>query len=161
MNDLLEYVYDTALATAIRESGWLFPIVETVHVLGLSLVVGSIFMIDLRLLYVSSAKQRPVTEMIREVLPWTWGSFAVATVSGFLLFVSNGPDYWRLWTLRAKAALLLAAGLNMLVFHLGAYRTVHEWDTAPGTPGAAKMAGGLSLFFWVAIVVCGRWIGFL
>ena len=155
----LQALTNTDFATAVRESDWMFPTVETVHVLALSLVVGSISMMDLRLLQVTS-KNRSVTELAAEVLPWTWGSFALAAMAGFLLFASRAPSYWANLSFRLKALCMLLAGLNMLYFHFVTWRTVHDWDRAPRTPTSVKVAGALSLLFWIGVVAAGRVVGF-
>jgi putative copper export protein len=160
MNEFLAHLGETGIATAIRESAWMFPTLETVHVLGIAFVVGSISMVDLRLIHLY-ARDRSVTEMLGEVLPWTWGGFVVAVTSGLLMFISKGAGYWESWTFRAKAVLLLAAGLNMLCFHLVTARTLREWDTSRQTPIAARIGGGLSLLLWISVVVFGRWTGFV
>jgi len=147
-------------AIAMRESDFLFPTVETIHVLALTLVVGSIAMMDLRLLGVSS-RDRAVSEVTNQVLPWTWCSFVLAAISGFLLFSSAAVKYWAMYMFRAKMALLAFAGCNMLVFHMVTYATVIHWDNHPRPPRAARVAGFLSLLFWISVVVCGRWLGFI
>lgn len=156
---LLQDLEATALATAIRESGWLFPILETIHVLALTLVVGTIALVDLRLIgFVGRA--HPVTRLTTQLLPWTWAAFAFAVASGLLLFASSAETYFDNLAFQLKLGALALAGLNMAVFHRLAYADVHSWDTAHPSPRAARCAGLLSLVFWVAVVVLGRWIGF-
>ena len=150
----------TSVATAIAESEWMFPAIETVHVLALTLVIGSIAMLDLRLLGVSSRNLR-VMQLSDETLPWTWMAFVVAAITGTLMFVSAATKYYNNVPFRIKMVLLVLAGLNMAVFHLGAWKAVHHWNSSLPTPRAARIAGGLSLLFWIGVVVTGRWIGFV
>lgn len=158
MHALLKWLETSAVGTAVAQSAWLFPAVETIHVIALTLVVGSIAIIDLRLLH-RSWRGRAVTEIARDTLPWTWASFAIAVTSGFLMFTSAATKYAVDTPFRLKMVLVLLAGANMLVFHRFTYRGVAAWDT--GTPPlAAKIAGGLSLLFWIGVVACGRWVGF-
>jgi hypothetical protein len=145
-------------SSAIRTSDWLFPTIETLHVLALTTVVGSIAMVDLRLLGVA-ARGRPVTQLTADVLPWTWASFVLAAISGFMLFSSAAVKYLGDGPFRFKLALLALAGVNMAVFHGLTYRRVQEWDCAM-PPMAAKLAGAISLLVWIGIVFCGRWVGF-
>jgi hypothetical protein len=156
----LQWLESTAPAIAISESSWLFPGIETVHVLAIAMVVGSITMVDLRLLDIN-LRERPVGELIAEVLPWTWTSFAVAVCSGALLFSSNATKYWGTFPFRAKMVLLTLAGLNMLAYHATIHRSVDLWGRRAPTPRAAKIAGGLSLGLWIGVVTLGRWIGFV
>jgi hypothetical protein len=156
----LHWLESTAPAVAISESSWLFPGIESVHVLAITLVVGSITMVDLRLLNIN-LRDRPVGELIAEVLPWTWASFAVAVCSGALLFSSNATHYWGTVPFRAKMLLLGLAGLNMVAFHATTFRSVEVWGRQPQPPRAAKVSGGLSLALWIGVVSLGRWIGFV
>ena len=156
----LQWLESTPPAIAISESSWLFPGIESVHVLAIALVVGSITMVDLRLLDIN-LRERPVGELIAEVLPWTWTSFAVALLSGALLFSSNATKYWGTVPFRAKMLLLTLAGLNMLAYHATIHRSVDLWGRRAPTPRAAKISGGLSLGLWIGVVTMGRWIGFV
>ncbi len=156
----LQWLESTPPAIAISESSWLFPGIESVHVLAIALVVGSITMVDLRLLDIN-LRERPVGELIAEVLPWTWTSFAVALLSGALLFSSNATKYWGTVPFRAKMLLLTLAGLNMLAYHATIHRSVDLWGSRAPTPRAAKISGGLSLGLWIGVVTLGRWIGFV
>lgn len=157
---MLQALQDSAIATAIAESGWLYPTIETVHVLALALVVGSIAMLDLRLIG-AAHRGRTVTRLATEVLPFTWVSFGIAAASGFLLFSSAAVRLFDNTPLRIKMALLVLAGLNMALFHVFTWRSVHRWDTDASPPVAAKVAGGVSLCLWVGVVFFGRWIGFV
>lgn len=158
---LLTLVEATPWSTAVRESTWLFPTIETIHVLSLTLVVGSIMVVDLRLLNLAS-RQRSVKELTDEVLPWTWTAFVCAAITGTLLFSSSAVRYSGIWQFEAKMCMLALAAINMGIFHLGAFRSVAHWDQAPSRPPlAARLAGGISLCIWVSIVALGRWIGFV
>jgi hypothetical protein len=156
----LHWLESTPPAIAISESSWLFPGIESIHVLAIALVVGSITMVDLRLLDIN-LRERPVGELIAEVLPWTWVSFAVAACSGALMFSSNASHYWGTVPFRAKMLLLSLAGINMVVFHATIYRSVDIWGRRPPTPRNAKISGGVSLGLWIGVVTLGRWIGFV
>ena len=156
---LLEALYATGFATGIRENEYAFPWIETVHVLAITLVVGSIAVVDLRLLGWAS-RDRTVSRLSADVLPVTWIAFGVAAVSGFLLFASNAPKYLDNPYFRGKLVLLVLAGLNMLVFQFGARRALATWDAAAVTPRAAQLAAAVSLVIWTLVVGAGRWIGF-
>jgi len=146
-------------AVAISQSGWLFPGIETVHVLALTMVVGSIAMVDLRLLNVAY-RDRTIRELAEQTLPWTWSAYVVAAMSGGLLFASAASKYYGIGTFRAKMALMVLAGLNMMFFHFVPYRTINEWDGVNQSTRMARLCGGLSLLLWAGIVAFGRWTGF-
>ena len=149
---------NTAFATQIRESVWLFPTIETVHVFALVLVVGSIMTVDLRLLGLAS-KNRRFTDVAAESLPWTWSAFALAAAAGALLFCSKAVTYYENIPFRLKMCCLILAALNMGVFQVLGTRRVAEWDSTRPPP-AAQFAGAASLLLWITIVAAGRWIGF-
>jgi uncharacterized protein DUF6644 len=159
VTDFLGWLADTELSVFIRESAWAFPAIESVHVIAIALVVGTIAIVDLRLVGLASTG-RSCTELSREVLPWTWGAFAIAATMGTLMFISQPVEYFHNTAFRIKILLLVLAGVNMLVFQLITCRSIAQWDRAPAIPLAGRIAGMLSLAFWVAIVFFGRRVGF-
>jgi hypothetical protein len=158
VRDLCQQLQDASFPTNIRESDWLFPSIETVHVLALVLVVGSILMVDLRLLGIAN-RGRSVRSITAERLPLTWSAFAVAAIAGSLLFSSKAVTYYDDLPFRLKMVCLALAGLNMAWFHAFTFRRVAEWDRG-APPPAARIAGAISLILWVTIVGAGRWVGF-
>ncbi len=154
----LTQLQNLGFATQIRESDWLFPTIETVHVFALVLVVGTIMTVDLRLLGFAS-KERPYSQVAAEMLPWTWVAFAVAALAGMLMFSSKALTYYGNVPFRLKMAALLLAGINMATFHWFGTRRLEIWDRGP-PPRGARLAGGASLLLWTAIVAAGRWVGF-
>ncbi len=155
----LESLEKTGLATGIRDSLYVFPFLESVHVMALSVVFGTILVIDLRLLGVASV-QRSFARMSSELLKLTWGAFAVAALTGTLMFITNARVYVTNTSFQVKMALLALAGLNMALFHLTAGRSVARWDKTASAPVLAKATATLSLALWVAIIFAGRVIGF-
>ena len=157
---LLQWLEATSVATVIRENEILFPWIESIHVLAITLVVGSIAIVDLRLLGLASL-DRAVTLLTREVLPYTWGAFAVAATTGALLFSSNARTYAHNFFFQGKMILLILAGINMSVFHVFTGRGIERWgEAAVPPPFLARIAGAASLVLWVAVIGFGRWIGF-
>jgi hypothetical protein len=160
IDSFLQWLQHTPVAVAIAKSSWLFPTIETAHVLALTLVVGSIAMIDLRLVG-AAQRHRSVIELTEEVLPWTWICFTVSVLTGSLMFASNAVKYFVNVPFRIKMILLLAAGVNMMLFHLATYRSAGVWHREATIPAPGRIAGGVSLALWVGIVGFGRWIGFV
>jgi Family of unknown function (DUF6644) len=115
--------------------------------------------LDLRLLGIASL-QRPVSRLTAAILPVTWGAFTVAATSGFLLFISNATKYLANGYFVAKMFLICAAGLNMIVFRWIGARGLPYWEKDTPPPLRARLAGALSILLWIAVVACGRWIGF-
>jgi hypothetical protein len=158
LEQVLTRLQDLSLPTQIRESDWLFPTIETVHVFALVLVVGSIMTVDLRLLGLAN-KERPFSEVASEMLPWTWTAFVIAALAGMLMFSSKALTYYGNIPFRLKMICLLLAGINMAMFHWLGTRHLEAWDRGR-PPRSARLAGGASLLLWVTIVAAGRWVGF-
>ena len=158
LEQALTRLQDLSVPTQIRESDWLFPTIETVHVFALVLVVGTIMTVDLRLLGIAN-KDRPFSEVASEMLPWTWAAFAVAALAGMLMFSSKALTYYGNIPFRLKMVCLLLAAINMVMFHWLGTRHLDTWDRGRPPP-AAKLAGGASLLLWTTIVAAGRWVGF-
>ena len=157
---LLQSINDSAVAETIRGSFWVFPALETVHVLAIVFVLGSIARLDLRLMGLV-LNERAVTQVSDEMLPYTWAAFGVATLFGIALWASKPLGYLGMAFFDVKMILILLAGLNMIVFQRVTFRAVGLWDRDPIPPGAVRFAGYLSMAFWVSVVVCGRFIGFV
>ncbi len=163
VDSLITAIHHTTLSAAIRGdipgTEWLFPIIETMHVLCVTVLFGSISMVDLRLLGVTEGSLS-FTRLYRELIPWTWGAFAGAVVFGTILATGKIEDYAHSPVFLAKFVLMALAGLNMVVFQR-AYRNVNSWDKALPAPRGARAAGAISLILWIAVIVCGRWVGFV
>jgi hypothetical protein len=139
---------------------WLFPFFETIHVFSLVAVLGTIAIVDWRLIGFGS-RDRSFVALSRQALPWTWLGFVLSIVSGAFMFVGQIMEYSTNPAFLLKMALLVLAGLNMLAFHfIGPWKTVDDWDVESPPPAGARLAGALSLTFWIGIIACGRWIAF-
>lgn len=155
----LKSIEATNFATTIRDSIWMFPIVESIHVISFTLVVGTIAIIDLRLLGLAS-RQRSFQRMTSDLMKWIWAAFILTVVTGLTMFTTNARVYYHNPFFRAKMILLVFAGLNMAVFELTAGRTIRDWDNGAPTPRVGKTAAVLSLVLWISIIFMGRIIGF-
>ena len=156
---ICHWLNDTRLATSIRESEVVFPVIEAVHVLAIALLAGTVAIVDLRLLGLILKRER-VSLVAGRLLPLTWAGFAVMLASGALLFLAEAAKSCANPVFRLKMLLLLAAGLNPLVFHRTIYRRVAEWDQAPVVPRRARVMALLSLSLWSGIIVAGRAIAY-
>jgi len=159
VNAILTWLEKTSLAMFIHESKWAFTTIEVVHVIAISLVIGTIAIVDFRLLGLASTK-RPFTQLAREVLPWTWVAFALAAIAGSLLFISQATAYFMTTTFWIKMSIMALAGINMLIFEFITVRSAQEWDLDPTPPPPARLAGGISLTCWLLVFVFGRVNGF-
>jgi hypothetical protein len=155
----LKSLEDSGVANSLRGSLYYFPFLESVHVMALGVVFGTILVVDLRALGIAST-QRPFTRMSTELLRLTWGAFAISAITGSLMFVTNARVYAHNTAFQVKMVLLALAGINMAVFHLTAGRTVESWDKAPAAPKAGRITAAVSLALWLGIILAGRVIGF-
>jgi hypothetical protein len=146
------------VAQAMRHWLWLYPGVEIVHILGFVLLAGSIAMFDLRLLGLSPSL--PVSTLGRHLLPWTLGALALIVPSGLLMFSAHASDFVGNPIFALKLALLGLAGANAAAFHLGAYRSVAQWNRDRSPPPAAKWHAAASLALWTGIIACGRLLAY-
>lgn len=160
LQTILQAVYNSSLATSIREVGVLFPTIETLHVIAITLVLGTIAVVDLRLMGYASHRHS-AQRLIAELLPFTWAAFALAVVTGLLLFAAKSIDYAQNSMFLTKMVVLVLAGANMAVFHFGIHRRIGDWHETLPPPAGARVAGFTSLSLWVAVVFLGRWIGFV
>jgi hypothetical protein len=154
-----EWLASTKWSIALHESLYMYPLVETAHVLSLLLFVGSVSVVDLRLLG-RLFRDVPVSEVTARLLPFTLAGFALAVSSGALLFYAVPVRTYQSLFFRIKVGMLLAAGLNAALFHRYAQRSALAWDRLPTPPLGARAAGAISLFAWVMVIAMGRMIAY-
>ena len=156
---LWQAVETSPVGAAVRESLWLFPAIETVHLLGMAVLFTTIAIFDLRLLGLA-LPGIPIKDLARGIFPWAWTAFAVQVATGSLLFSSEATKMVINPAFRLKMLLIALAGLHALAFRsIG--RDLPAWDPAKPTPIRAKVAGLTSFLLWVGVVAAGRWIGFI
>jgi hypothetical protein len=154
----LESLGQSAPALWIAESTWAFPALEVAHIFAISMVFGTIAIIDLRLLGLASTK-RPYSEMARELLPWTWAGFFAAAICGSVLILSRPAAYFENEDFRLKFVCIALAGINMVVFQLITSKKLASWDRG-SPPLTARVAGALSILLWIGVVYFARMTGF-
>jgi len=155
----LKSLEDSGIARGVRSSLYYFPFLESVHVMALAVLFGTILVVDLRALGLAS-KQRPFTRMSAELLRFTWGAFIVSALTGSVMFMTNARVYAHNTSFQVKMVLLAIAGLNMAAFHLTAGRSAASWDRAPAAPRAGRITAATSIALWIAVIFAGRVIGF-
>jgi len=145
----------SAIGTDIRESSLLFPVIEGIHVLALSLSVGLILITDLRLIGVVM-RNRATSEIWSQFSPWMMSGFGVMFVTGAHLFWSHALSAYHSTAFRVKLLLLILSGLNAAVYHFTIYRKMDQWDTSEIPPIQARLAGWTSLILWAGVITMGR-----
>ncbi len=157
--EFVAWMNELPWSIALRESRYVWPFVESSHVMTLGLFVGTAFVTDLRLLG-WSLQRVPVSEVTDRLLPWTRLGFAGMVVTGSLLFFGYPERYYHNLFFRVKVILFIVAAINVFAFHRGIHRRVAEWDLDPKLPRQAFVAGAVSLVVWSLIVIAGRMIAY-
>ncbi len=143
----------------MQDSLWLYPATETIHLLGLAILVGCAAAFDLRLLGVS--RHLPARATARHLLGCARSGFAIAAISGILLFMADPVAVAGSPAFRWKLVLIAIAGVNALRFHWGPFRTADAWEQGLKAPLAARVAAAVSLVVWAGVVTAGRLIAYL
>ena len=154
----LVWLEGSAVAVAMRQWLWLYPIVEIVHIFGFVILVGAAAMFDLRLLGLS--RQLPVTAMAGHLLRWARFSLVVVVPSGVLMFMAHATEMAANPVFRLKLLLIAAAVLNAARFHRRVFKSVMNWNQNVAIPATAKGAAVLSLVLWAGVIACGRLLAY-
>ena len=157
MDDLLLSIEASALGQVMRETVWLFPLAEILHFMGLSLLIGSLLVVDCRLL--GFARNFPVAAVYR-FLPLALAGFGINLVTGTMFFFSDPFRYYPNIAFRIKMLCILLAGLNALYFALTVHR--HTKPAGGQDPGATiRTVSALSFLFWIGVIILGRFIPYV
>jgi hypothetical protein len=157
ITEFCQWLYNLPWVVKLEESDNLFPIIESVHVLGIALMAGTLITVDLRVLGATFPRE-PVRRIAQTLLPYTWAGFALMVITGLPLFAAESIDLINNPAFLTKLVLLVLAGLNALLFHLTVYRTVDEWGNGAIPPPSARLLAGTSALLWLSIIVAGRLI---
>lgn len=137
---------------------WWFPLMESLHVVSITLMLGAILMLDLRVLGLA-ANSYAVNRMSRELVPWSAAAFLVATLTGTAMFITRASAHVLNPAFQIKMLLILVAGINIAIFHFRIFRTIQQWDVAAMAPASARLVASASLLLWCGVMLAGRWVG--
>lgn len=154
-----EALAHSGIGTWLRESSWAYPAVETLHILGFAVLVGSIVVVDLRLL--GWRRATPLGPLLRSALPLTVLSSLVVVPTGLLLFAAHANDLVGNSAFVVKMLLIFFAATNAAMFHAGPYRAEVEAPSGSAPRASTRVFAVASIGLWVAIVVAGRWIAYV
>ena len=154
-----QWLAETPGSIELHQSVYIYPLVESTHVLTLGLFLCMAIMFDLRLLGLT-LRRVPVSDVLGRLGPWMVAGFAVMILTGSLLFYAIPVRSYQNIFFRIKMIMLVLAGLNAWVFQVTVHRRVATWDLDATPPRAAKVAGALSLVLWALIIVSGRMIAY-
>jgi hypothetical protein len=144
---------------ALQESTGLYATLEIAHTIGFVVLVGTVFAFDLRVLGLSRAI--PVRALSRHLLPWSLAALVVIVPTGSLMFLANSAELIASRVFALKMGLLLAAGINAVIFRTGPYQGVKDWDTGVAAPPGARASVALSLLIWAGVISCGRLLAYV
>ena len=145
-----EWCWNLPLSVAIRSAAWPFPVLEIFHIAGLVLIFGTVLIVDLRLLGVV-LRREPVAHVSGDLMPWAWPGFGLQLLTGPLLFIANSRKFHDSPFFRTKLVLLVFA----IAFHFVIVRRMSESAETDLSPRRARLAGGVSLALWAAVIVTG------
>ena len=159
LHGFAEWLDGHAWSTALHESLWVYPLLNSTHVLSVMLFVGLLMMVDLRMLGVAF-KESPVSELTSRLLPWSVAGFVVMFASGLLLYyaipVRTTHSVW----FRVKVVLLFVGAINAWFFHRRVSQDRERWDNQPKPPGGVRATAAISRATWTGVIVMGRMIAY-
>ena len=155
-----QWVQATSLFTAVRMSWYAYPIVLTLHLVGISLLGGMILMTNLRLLGIA-LRNWPVSDLVGRLRTPKRLGFLLAAACGILLAGSKAEEYYYNYFFWTKMSLLAAIAVHGMIFRAGVYNKTADLDGGTAMPGRAKLAAALSLLLWAGVACAGRGIGYL
>lgn len=158
--DWANWLAGTRISEFMRLNEYAFPLSEVLHICAMSILVGTIFVVDLRLANVGSRGFR-VSRLMQMLVPMTVAGFVAALITGFLMFSAQPVKYLTDSPLPYKMALIVVAGINMFWFHSWTQKSIAAWDEGAPTPAAARFAAYSSMAIWTCVLILGRFVGFM
>src|SRR6185503_9290267 len=154
-----EWLETTAPGVLVRESLYGFQVLAGIHILGLTISVGTLLWFDLRLAGVSMPRC-PVSALYRRLMPWTLVGFVVMFISGAWLFTGFATKAYGNVYFRIKLAAIVLAGVNALFYHFVTERRIAHWNDAARPPMPARLAGMISIVAWTIVIMAGRMMSY-
>lgn len=153
----LEWLQTTALGTMVAESLWGYPFFETLHTIGMAMLVGTLGLINLRVLGYKA--ELPVLGT-RDLLPLAWLGFTINLISGVALFTSDAVYFWSKYTFRIKLVLILLGGINAFILGRTVFREAQAHAGTFTATAGVKWVAASSLLFWLGAIIAGRLIAY-
>ena len=148
-----QWLESTSFGTAVRTTVWGYPYVILIHFFGLSLWVGTIAALDLRLLGLAG-RRHSIADLVEQFLPWTWTGLGIAVLGGFLLFSGIATTYLQNAAFQLKLPLVLGG----IAYHVVIQRSARKWTQPSDTPPLARLAGLSELLLWFVVVTAAVYI---
>jgi hypothetical protein len=158
VSDELSWLQHSALAGAIRDSAWLYPAAEILHIVAFVVALGCLLVLDFRL--IGLGRRIAFDEVAGALLPWAVGAFCMTIPTGIILLLPEATGIARDPAFLVKMALMVLAGANASLFHLGPWRRRDRWPVGV-PPLSARTSGAISILLWVGVIAAGRLIAYL
>ena len=155
-----DWLSATPLSIFIQSVAWIIPMVQSVHIFAITVVMGSVLMMDMKLLGVVG-RETTVQDMNRRFLPWVWLALPVLFLTGVILTIAEPGRELINSMFRLKMLLVLTVIAFTIAYQEVVRRNAAAWGDTPAYPWAARAIAVVSLAFWIAIAVCGRWIAYV
>jgi hypothetical protein len=155
----MEWLESSWLAESVRQSLWLYPLLEILHILSFSILFGSVVLFDLRLLGFS--RRLPITALAKHLFPWVYLSFGGTILTGFCLFIVDAIVIAANLAFRLKLLLILLAAINAAVYQRSVSKSSKKWNVGVSSPLKVKVIAVISLILWTAVIICGRLIAYI
>ena len=156
---LCEWLENTPVGVLVRESLYGFQVLAAIHILSLTVSVGTLVWFDLRLAGLSMPRY-PVATLYRRLMPWMLAGFSLMFLSGALLFTGFAAKAYGNVYFRLKLTAIGLAGLNALFYHFVTERRIAQWNDAARPPAFARMAGIISIVAWAIVIMAGRMMSY-
>jgi hypothetical protein len=150
-----QWLENTSFAVILKESTYLFPVVEGAHLLGMSVSVGLILLLDLRLLGLAF-RTEPVSRMMRQIAPWMLAGFGLVFLTGLSLFAANATSAYANWFFRLKLVFVAVSGINALYYQIVYFPKMAAWDSSSDVPLGPRVVAAVSLLSWACVIALGR-----
>ena len=158
MANALHVVEATGLGRFMRDALWAYPVTESIHIIGLGLLFGSIAVVDLRL--IGAGRGVPAAALVRYAVPWSLLGFALAAMSGLMMFTAHASEFIEQPVFLLKMTLIFTAGVNAAMLRVGVLQRASTWPADALLPPRVRVAAALSLVLWMGVIACGRLIAY-
>jgi hypothetical protein len=159
MEGIVNLLADSSLTDFLASSSWIVPLTQTIHILGISIVMSASFLMSLRTFGLFAPKQ-PIASIAARFLPWLWWAMPVLLLTGSLLILAEPKRELLNPTFRIKVALVLIATITTAIFQKRLIRADHAEGRAGARHIGNKAMAAISLVVWIAVLVTGRMIAY-
>ena len=155
-----DWLANTPVSMVIQSVSWIIPMVQSVHIMAVTVVVGAVLAVDMKLLGVVG-RGSPISAATRRFLPWLWVALVVLLLTGSILTAAEPRRELINNVFRLKMALILVVCTVTGAFQLAVSRNAAAWGDTPSNQWQARLLAIATLAIWIAIIMCGRWIAYV